>query len=395
MFELKPTWHLEVHTLKSHAVSNLNRDQSGRPKISVNGGCQRLRESPQAEIWSFKESQPFKLFMDAARKNYDAVDMESTRIARDAIKNIILKKWQDHPSYSNKIAEEINLSLDTYASAFSKNKVSNEITSQNITYSYEELKYLAELVVKLDKNGKLVVNNIAEEIKKIGPEIISYGTLNPILALIGRFTASNVSYLGTVQSPLQVAHAETVHESLIQRDYFAAVDTLNNSQGFSHGGTQFFGTGVYYHYYCLDVRLLADNMRKAFPKHSGKQQADLTNGVIKALIYAILTRNPVGQQSRHANNDIPDLAYLTYGNCFPYSAQSSFEKPVKRSRDGGYFTNAIERFKNWRTTRQARFQNFLGDEIYWGIDKDSDSEFRLFVPWVAAHTKACIEEVLA
>ena len=371
MFRPKPGYRLELHVLKSHGASRLNRDGADRPKTINIGGVRRLRISSQSEKYSIRESDIFKQFLEEADQKYGATRMIRTRRAGEIIKDRIQGKILEHGRDPMDYEEQIDAALASLSRLFARNrKVSDTAdTKQAIAFSETEIEYLAEIMFSVGKDGEIAINDCADTLKNMNVERNSVGPLSPELQLFGRFTTASV-FLKNIDTPLQLNHGFTVHEARIEHDYWTTVDDLNKQsgkQGGAHLDLRPFGAGVFYHYYCLDVPLLSRNIAAAFPVLEPERNLEMTQDLIAAFLYAALIRNPVGGQTGHANHDLPSCAYVTYGNAFPYSAQSVFECPVQPEQHGGYITAAKKCFEQWRKERKKRYGIFCGFEQCMGL----------------------------
>ena len=371
MFRPKPGYRLELHILKSHGASRLNRDGADRPKTINIGGVRRLRISSQSEKYSIRESDIFKQFLEEADQKYGATRMVRTRRAGESIKNLLQGKIVEHGQNPADYEDQIDAALSSLSRLFAKNGKESDTadTKQAIAFSETEIEYLAEMMFSMGRDGEIAINNCADTLKNMNIERSSVGPLSPELQLFGRFTTASV-FLKNIDTPLQLNHGFTVHEARIEHDYWTTVDDLNKSsgiQGGAHIDLRPFGAGVFYHYYCLDVPLLSRNIVAAFPDLDPEKNLDLTQDLIAAFLYAALTRNPVGGQTGHANHDLPSCAYVTYGNAFPYTAQNAYECPVQPEQHGGYVKSAKKCFEQWREERKKRYGIFCGFEQSMGL----------------------------
>ena len=383
MFKPKPGYRLELHILKSHAASRLNRDGADRPKTIMIGGCRRLRISSQSEKYSIRNSNIFDQFLDEAHEEYGAVRMIRTRHATDSIREFLHTKIIEAGHEPGDYSEQINQSLRSLKNLFrkkTKKETDHDEKTQLIAFSQVEIEAIADDIFGVNKKGEILIRDCAEAIKEVYSERTSVGTLSPELQLFGRFTTAS-NYLQDIDVPLQVSHGFTVHEVKIEQDYWTAVDDLNRSserQGGGHLDMRAFGAGVFYHYYCLDVPLLSRNVSRAFTQLSQEQSVGLTRELLAAFLYAALCRNPSGGQTGHANHDLPSCAYGTFGNAFPCSAQVAFERPVQNGQHGGFVTEAKKCFMKWREERKKRYGIFCGFEQGMGLD-NLDVDLQTFV----------------
>ncbi|MDD2465402.1 MAG: type I-E CRISPR-associated protein Cas7/Cse4/CasC [Desulfobulbus sp.] len=383
MFTPKPGCRIELHLLKSHAASNLNRDESGRPKTMIMGGCRRLRYSSQSEKYSIRHSEIFEQFLDYAHEKYGATRMVRTRKGAHSIKITLEKKIQNLNKDPKTYENEIDQALTSFPFFFSRHKTQDhneQDLTQLVAFSISEIEYLANAMLEVTEHGDITIKDITEIIKQLKNKRTSVGPLSPELQLFGRFTTAS-SYFRDIDSPLQISHGFTVHESHIEQDYWSAVDDLNRISGIHESGhlnSRSFGSGVFYHYYCLDVSLLSQNITSAFPHLDRSQLVDMTRDLIAAFLFATLCRNPVGNQSNYANHDLPSCAYITYGNAFPYSAQNAFERPVPKAQHGGFLEEARQCFIAWLDDRHQRFGIFSGFEQCMGIN-EQDTDLKTLV----------------
>ncbi len=252
-------------------------------------------------------------------------------------------------------------------------------------------------MLAVSKNGELIINDAAETIQIMNKERNSVGPLSPEIQLFGRFTTAT-NYLKNVACPLQISHGFSVHEARIEQDYWTAVDDLNKlsgRQGSAHIDLRPFGAGVFYHDYCLDVPLLSRNISYAFPNLDRSQRVELTRDLIAALLYSTICRNPVGGQTGHANHDMPNSIYITYGNAFPYCAQEAFERPVQRALNGGYVEEAKKCFSEWLEERKKRYGIFCGFEQSMGLGEATIDLQTMIETTVEETTPAIRNEILA
>jgi len=371
MFKPKPGARIELHVLKSHAASRLNRDGMDRPKTMHFGGCRRLRISSQSEKYSIRHSEIFSQLLDHANVKYGAVRMIRTRHAISQIQEKLEEKirsaGEDPAEYRDIIKER----LQSFKKIFSKKrseKKEQDDTTQLVAFSMAEIDHIVEMIYKLDDKGRINIGDVEQVVKDVRSERTSLGPLSVELQLFGRFTTA-FHYLQNIDPPLSLNHGFTIHESRIEWDYWTAVDDLNrlaHKQDSGHLDSRAFGAGVFYHYYCLDVPLLSRNIHGAFTNLDEPQLVELTQDVIAAFLYAACCRNPVGAQTGHANYNLPGCAYMTYGNAFPYSADDAFEQPVQATGKG-YFHEGRKALQAWMETRRKRYGIFSGFEQGMGL----------------------------
>ncbi len=377
MFRPKPGARIELHVLKSHAASRLNRDGMDRPKTMHFGGCRRLRISSQSEKYSIRHSEIFSQLLDHANEKYGAVRMIRTRQAINRIQEKLEEKIRPTGEDPAQCQDIIKERLQSFKKIFSKKqsgKDNQKDTTQLVAFSMAEIDRIVEMIFTIDNKEKIIIADAEQVIKDVRSERTSVGPLSVELQLFGRFTTA-FHYLKNIDPPLSLNHGFTIHESRIEWDYWTAVDDLNRlarKQDSGHLDSRAFGAGVFYHYYCLDVPLLSRNIHGAFTNLDDSQLVELTQDVIAAFLYAACCRNPVGAQTGHANYNLPGYAYLTYGNAFPYSADDAFEQPIQATGKG-YLHEGRNALQAWIETRRKRYGIFSGFEQGMGLDTlDSD-----------------------
>ena len=120
-------------------------------------------------------------------------------------------------------------------------------------------------------------------------------TLTVDIALFGRMTTSDL--VANTEAACQVAHAISTHETMIESDYFTAMDDEKTgpAAGFIGSGETetFFNSGVYYKYLNVDI----DALRKHLPSLKPDEAARVAGVLIDAAALA----NPTGKQNAFAS----------------------------------------------------------------------------------------------
>ncbi len=81
------------------------------------------------------------------------------------------------------------------------------------------------------------------------------------IAMFGRMLANKPEF--NVEAACQVAHAFGVSETIVEDDFFTAVDDLRQASedaGAGHLGETGFGSALFYTYICIDKDLLVENL---------------------------------------------------------------------------------------------------------------------------------------
>jgi CRISPR system Cascade subunit CasC len=299
---------LQIHLLTAYPASNLNRDDTGRPKTMDFGGSPRIRVSSQSLKRAWRTSPVFgdrvgahvgkrtQRLGEEVRKRLIAGGMAEGK-ATDAAKKIagVFGKLEDKkgkdPTYIKQLAF---VSPEEFERAFA----------------------LADRALK----GEKIEPNEADLLGK------SDGAAD--IAMFGRMLADAAAF--NREAAVQVAHAFTTHVAAVEDDYYVAVDDLKNPAehedvGTSFIGVQEFGAGLFYLYACVDCELLARNL--------GGDKA-LAQEAVDALVRCAATVSPRGKQASFASRARASFVLAERGPQQPRTLAAAFLKPV-HARDGG------------------------------------------------------------
>ncbi|MBI2869129.1 MAG: type I-E CRISPR-associated protein Cas7/Cse4/CasC [Chloroflexi bacterium] len=168
-----------------------------------------------------------------------------------------------------------------------------------------------------------------DAIKRFESEIAKMSqTLTVDIGLFGRMTTSDL--VVNVEAACQVAHAISTHETMIESDYFTAMDdrkrdfapsqTEQVRAAFLSSGT-FFDAAVYYKYLNLDM--------DALQQHLSWEVNDAVKAA-RILVEAAALVNPTGKQNSFASHGIPALMLLEVSKKKrPISYANAFLRPVE------------------------------------------------------------------
>lgn len=324
------TRFVQIHLLTSYPPSNLNRDDTGRPKTALVGDANRLRISSQSQKRAWRTSETFEAALAGhlgtrtkrmGKEVFDALKEGgiAEKPAREWAKDIARQFGK--PKSDKKIENDVDLEIE-----------------QLVHFSPEEqdaIKGLvATLVVRKDKPTE-------DELK-----LLSHPRRAVDIAMFGRMLADAAEF--NVEAAVQVAHAITVHRAAVEDDYFSAVDDLNKREetGASHIGERGYGAGLFYLYLAIDRELLKKNL--------GNDEA-LTARALEALLNAITKVSPTGMQNSFASRAYASYVLAEKGNQQPRSLAQAFLKPVKPFGDESLFDKSV-------AALETRCKNF--DSVY-------------------------------
>ncbi|WP_085315371.1 type I-E CRISPR-associated protein Cas7/Cse4/CasC [Derxia lacustris] len=330
---------VQLHLLTSYPPSNLNRDDTGRPKTAQLGDATRLRISSQSQKRAWRTSDVFEVELAGSlgtrtkRKGRDVYAAlvaggVSDKLAREWAKDIAKQFGKLKPEKKDKDADPLG-DLDI---------------EQLAHFSPEEIAAIDALVATLVARKEAPS---ADELKLLGRPRRAVD-----IAMFGRMLADSPEF--NVDAAVQVAHAITVHRAAVEDDYFSAVDDLNKTDsGAGHIGERGYGAGLFYLYIAIDRELLAQNLGG---------DAALVKRALEALVSAVTKVSPTGMQASFASRAYAGFVLAEKGDQQPRSLVQAFLKPVKPQADEDIFDKAV-------TAIETRKRNF--DAVYGACADDS------------------------
>ncbi len=293
---------LQLHALTFYPPSNLNRDDSGRPKTAAVGGRERLRISSQCLKRAWRTSEIFEAQLGA----------HGGKRSKRIIAEHFLAKLRD-AGIDEKKALEWSGTVASVFGSLEKKKDKTVETSQLVHYTPAEIAAIEAMAEAVIARKSAPTKEEAEALRGQGRAVD--------IALFGRMLADSPGH--NVDAAVQVAHAFTVNQVAMEEDFFTAVDDLNKHEedaGAGHLDEAYFGSGVYYLYVCVNVGQLRENL--------GGDEA-LTTSTLRALTEAIVRVSPGGKQNSFAA--LSPAAYLLAekGDLAPRTLALSFIQPIQ------------------------------------------------------------------
>lgn len=312
---------LQLHLLTAYGPSNLNRDDTGRPKSVVFGGVPRLRVSSQSLKRAWRESTVFRDGLDGhlARR--------TQRLGADLLAHLRTGGMDDQRALE--VARDI-------AGVFGKlRKVSDKDDATFI----EQLAFVSpeERATAFELADQALAG---EKVAAKPEEVLQKADSAADIAMFGRMLADHPRF--NREAAVQVAHAVTTHRAIAEDDYYTAVDDLKSRDepddaGAGFVGVQEYGAGVFYLYVCVDRGLLLDNL--------GGFQA-VRDASLAALAEAAATVSPRGKQASFASRSCAIYALAERGGEQPRSLAAAFLKPVAGEDQGTASVKALEGFRD-------------------------------------------------
>jgi len=322
---------VQLHVLTSHLPSNLNRDDTGRPKTALMGDAMRLRVSSQSQKRAWRTSDIFEVSLAGHLGT-------RTKLMGKEIYQTLKKA-----GIAEKAAREWAKAI---AARFGKMK-SDKNTESDADLEIEQLAHFSP-------EEKAAIEALTKACAERGSApteaelmLLSKPRQAVDIAMFGRMLADSPAF--NVEAAVQVSHAITVHKAAVEDDYFVAVDDLNNGledSGASHIGERGYGAGLFYLYLCIDRELLTENL--------GGDEA-MTARALEALLNAVTKVSPTGMQNSFASRAYASYVLAEKGDQQPRSLAQAFLKPIKPYGDQDMLDEAVKAINK-------RWKNF--DDVY-------------------------------
>ncbi len=314
---------LQLHLLTVYGPSNLNRDDTGRPKSAVFGGVPRLRVSSQSLKRAWRESDVFAGRLD------ERLGKRTQRLGADLLDR--LREGGMDDARALEIARLI-------AGVFGKIKPEKSRNESERTF-IEQLAFISPS--ERERAFALVERALAgEDIAPRAEDLLLRADSAADIAMFGRMLAEDPAF--NREAAVQVAHAITTHRAVAEDDYYTALDDLKardepEDAGAGFLGVQEFGAGVFYLYVCIDRGQLLANLDGDEEVHRGSQVA---------LIEAAATVSPRGKQASFASRAYASYLLAEKGAGPTRSLAAAFLKPVQGEDIGHASVEALESFRD-------------------------------------------------
>jgi len=308
---------LQLHLLTVYGPSNLNRDDTGRPKGAEFGGVRRLRVSSQSLKRAWRESDVFKESLSAN------MGKRTQRLGKSIVDHLVARNVPEDQAVA--IARSI-------AGVFGKIKGEKD----------EDPAFIEQLafVSPEEEAAALALAERAVGDKKFEPKVedLLRTTDTAVdIAMFGRMLADAPRF--NREAAVQVAHAITTHKAIAEDDYYTAVDDLKDNKnrddsGAGFLGVQEFGAGVFYLYVCVDRGLLEANL--------GGDRS-LRDAALRAVGEAAAKVGPRGKQNSFASRAHASYVLAERGRQSPRSLVAAFLKPVGQGDQLGHSITQLEK----------------------------------------------------
>ena len=325
------TTFLQMHFLTAYPASNLNRDDTGRPKTVDFGGTTRLRISSQSLKRAWRGSPVFQ-------KQLEGHLGKRTQRLGDLVRAHLQEKGM-----SDEKAVETARAIAGVFGKLAEEKAEKKSTKKGdkredggLKLPSTDIKQLAFVSPdELSRALALADRAMAgEDIDVKAADVLNRVDAAADIAMFGRMLADNPSF--NRDAAVQVAHAMTTHGVAVDDDYYVAVDDLKNpalrdeDAGSSFIGNLEFGAGVFYTYVCINCDQLKANL---------DGDAAVARAAIAALVEAATTISPSGKQNSFASRARASFVLLERGNQQPRTLANAFLRALS---DGEQRKDAME-----------------------------------------------------
>ena len=311
---------LQLHLLTAFGPSNLNRDDTGRPKSVTFGGVPRIRVSSQSLKRAWRTSDVFK---DALHGH---LADRTQRLGKDLYDHLLEKGANDERALE--IARAVAGTFGKIKSA--KDKDPTFIEQLAFVSPGERKAAFAAAEEALATDAK---------VEGPSPDLLKATDSTADIAMFGRMLADTPKF--NREAAVQVAHAITTHGATAEDDYYTAVDDLKSRDepddaGAGFVGLQEFGAGLFYLYICVDRDLLLKNL-------DGNK--DVRDSALAALVEAAATVAPKGKQASFASRARALYVLAEKGTAQPRSLAAAFLKPIRGDDQGASSIKALMAFR--------------------------------------------------
>ncbi|HHY09662.1 MAG TPA: type I-E CRISPR-associated protein Cas7/Cse4/CasC, partial [Firmicutes bacterium] len=236
---------LQIHFLTSYHASLLNRDDAGLAKRINFGGSPRLRVSSQCQKRHWREWMIEQIDLPRGFRTRHFFDrIVKRRVIEEGLDEETAHDLIFH--LGKRILVGTALDEDTLA------------MKQPVLFGKPEADYFVNLIKEAaeGEGTKLIDERVNRRNARALME--QAGLKNPVAgfegAMFGRFVTSDI--LARVDAPVHVAHAFTTHALDTEVDFFTVVDDLAEDEtGAAHANDMELGSGIFYGYVVIDIRL--------------------------------------------------------------------------------------------------------------------------------------------
>jgi CRISPR system Cascade subunit CasC len=332
--------YIDVHALQTVPYANLNRDDLGSPKTLIYGGAERTRVSSQSWKRAVRHEMERRLGDPAIR---------TRRLVEAVSARLVAQGWDENLAVAGARQVMLSAGKDKEGIKFEDGK---DITSVTFYLPVAGIEELSAIVAEHH-------DAIATEAAKKKPSAVLpkdrveavLRSRNATIQLMGRMLAELPG--AEVDGAVQFAHAFTTHATVVETDFFTAVDDIEKlgDAGSAHMNAGQFSAGTFYRYANIGLATLLSNLG---------DDAETAHELVSEFLRAFVTTVPSGKQNATAAMTIPDLVYVAVRADRPISLAPAFEDPVRSQL--GYAQPSRDALSDYA----ARLHDYWGtDGVIW------------------------------
>lgn len=296
---------IQLHYLTIYPLSNPNRDDQGRPKSALFGGKPRLRISSQA----IKRAARISPVMQDALAGHMG---ERTQRLGELVEQSLMDA-DTEAAKARDIAKQI---ADVFGKLDAEAEKKGHVRLRQLAFVSPQEKAFA-----LDLAHKAAAGEALPKTAELKKMVLRRADGAADIAMFGRMLADDPEF--NRDAAVQVSHALTTHQALVEDDFYTAVDDLKTAAedaGAGFVGDAGYGSGVYYLYACIDVGLLVENL---------EGDRDLAARAAAALAEAFAVSTPSGKRNSFAHQTRAGVIRAEAGAQQPRSLAGAFFKPIE------------------------------------------------------------------
>lgn len=326
--------YIDIHALQTVPYANLNRDDLGSPKTLMYGGAERTRVSSQSWKRVVRHEIERRLGQPAVR---------TRRLIQGIAGRLTAQGWDSDLALA--AGRQVILSAGKEGINVEGDEVTTSVTFYLPEAGIDDLAGIAaehrdaiQAEARKKRPSRVLPKDRVEEVLR---------SRNGTIQLLGRMLAELPG--AEVDGAVQFAHAFTTHATVVETDFFTAVDDIEKpgDHGSAHMNSGQFSAGTFYRYANIGLGTLAANL-----------DGDLATAreLAAEFLRAFITTIPTGKQNATAAMTIPDLVYIAVRGDRPISLAAAFEDPIRSPI--GYTDPSRETLSSYA----ARLHE------YWGTD---------------------------
>ena len=344
---------VQFHALVSYPAALLNRDDTGFAKRLPFGDCVRLRVSSQClkRHWTSHEGA-FSLSEVSApdtirsRVTFEqeviqplvqnGADEKITRNVVEALAEIVLGKSEKAKKEKAKAEEKKEKKKEEKGE---KSEFEPLETKQVVVLGRPEVLYISKVAGEVIQSVSQFGGNVEKALKSFKDskslEFIENLRTIPMGAgltasMMGRMATGDA--LSRYDAAVSVAHAFTVHAAETEADYFSAIDNLESKDRSvsGHLNSTELGSGVYYLYWCVDVRQLISNLTGAPKEAWTRMDRTMAADIISRLIFLTSTVSVGAKKGSTAPYNYASMVMVQVGDMEPSQMSDAFLRGVQK-----------------------------------------------------------------